>query len=548
MNIIKGSSNDHQYRCVRNRSRSRLFTSRSFDQLSARKGGAEKEEKEKRKKEKKERKENKKRDRGNMTTEELLRLDEVRRSLKIRGRRKEKEKLPSGITADYTASFLAGLEHNDSHCENSSHAASPSSSASLWVRGSDTLTQSDSSEASLTSLSNPATSASLQQRFLPPLPPRPPKRGILKGPRLSVSSVASGDLANHNGENHSSDSSSVLVRNTLQNEVIAYQNIPQLTSHSKLNFNSRNILVKESSAADQVPLGISTSKNCLDRVEHRSSQQDSSKTSDDLVPSSIQTGDHSASNLTSPFLASSTIDTPNKLLTVTSTSPSAESLTDTTTTNSSFATPPFSLSPVGESQGFSGFHNRWNRYSSEGLEDLFGELPLPPLAPAFLLKHRVLTIQRQPPPRGDFGFSLRRAMVTERLGSGQQQTRAVIFAEPGSVGQHNNETGLLPGDRLLEVNGTLVDDKSREEIIDLIKSSGTHVTVKSEQSSLSGGDLKQTPTLSEVKGYVTCEYNNQWWPGVILANNETTNLVEEKFLHSEDPALSLTYPQDFEIN
>nr|CAD7407234.1 unnamed protein product [Timema cristinae] len=636
------------------------------------KGGAEKEEKEKRKKEKKERKENKKRDRGNMTTEELLRLDEldntlvmlsstsedgdievrisVRRSLKIRGRRKEKEKLPSGITADYTASFLAGLEHNDSHCENSSNAASPSSSASLWVRGSDTLTQSDSSEASLTSLSNPATSASIQQRFLPPLPPRPPKRGILKGPRLSVSSVASGDLANHNGENHSSDSSSVLVRNTLQNEVIAYQNIPQLTSHSKLNFNSRNILVKESSVSDQGPLGISTSKNCLDRVEHRSSQQDSSKTSDDLVPSSIQTGDHSASNLTSPFLANSTIDTPNKLLTVTSTSPSAESLTDTTTTNSSFATPPFSLSPVGESQGFSGFHNRWNRYSSEGLEDLFGELPLPPLAPAFLLKHRVLTIQRQPPPRGDFGFSLRRAMVTERLGGGQQQTRAVIFAEPGSVGQHNNETGLLPGDRLLEVNGTLVDDKSREEIIDLIKSSGTHVTVKiainlmhysaahsivantlnglnscentyplstgkqptsfehsqktdsyiafgsfgsirlvvSDQYSLehftsneqnepnaheqmlkssvtsssipidlykllpqlcfSREDLKLTPTLAEVKGYVTCEYNNQWWLGVILPNNETTDLMEEKFLHSEDPAPSFTYPQDFEMN
>jgi hypothetical protein len=41
------------------------------------KGGVEKEEKEKRKKEKKERKENKKRDRGSMTAEELLRLDEV---------------------------------------------------------------------------------------------------------------------------------------------------------------------------------------------------------------------------------------------------------------------------------------------------------------------------------------------------------------------------------------------------------------------------------------------------------------------------------------
>lgn len=34
----------------------------------------------------------------------------MRRSLKIRGRRKEKEKLPSGITADYSASFFAQLD------------------------------------------------------------------------------------------------------------------------------------------------------------------------------------------------------------------------------------------------------------------------------------------------------------------------------------------------------------------------------------------------------------------------------------------------------
>lgn len=34
----------------------------------------------------------------------------VRRSLKIRGRRKEKEKLPSGITADYSAEFFAQLD------------------------------------------------------------------------------------------------------------------------------------------------------------------------------------------------------------------------------------------------------------------------------------------------------------------------------------------------------------------------------------------------------------------------------------------------------
>ncbi len=37
----------------------------------------------------------------------------MRRSLKIRGRRKEKEKLPSGITADYSAEFFAHLPKDD---------------------------------------------------------------------------------------------------------------------------------------------------------------------------------------------------------------------------------------------------------------------------------------------------------------------------------------------------------------------------------------------------------------------------------------------------
>lgn len=70
---------------------------------------------------------------SSMSSEELLRLDEVfrqynykffifhdsfkipkvRRSLKIRGRRKEKEKLPSGITADYSANFFAHLPKDD---------------------------------------------------------------------------------------------------------------------------------------------------------------------------------------------------------------------------------------------------------------------------------------------------------------------------------------------------------------------------------------------------------------------------------------------------
>lgn len=345
---------------------------------------SDKDDKERRKKDKKERKDKQKRDRISIITEEMLRPDDVRRSLKIRGRRKEKEKLPSGITADYTASFLASYDRSESP------SYSQNISANIWAKN-EGLTQSDSSEASLTSLNNP------QQKTLPPVPPRPPKRGILKGPRVSVTRDT--ELPETNGENSSELNN--LIRNTLRNEVIAYQNIPNVSN-----------------------------------------------------------GDSEDKHLG------------NNLLVITSTSPSADSLTDTTT-NSSFATPPFSLSPVGESQGF----HRWSRTAN--FEDA---LPLPPVIPLELPRPRVLTIQRQPAPRNDFGFSLRRAMIVERNISGSPgpnvQMKAVIFAEPGAIVQHCNDTGLLPGDRLLEVNGVCVDDKTREEIIDLIKGSKEQVTVK----------------------------------------------------------------------
>lgn len=140
--------------------------------------------------------------------------------MKIRSRRKEKEKLPSGITADYSASFFAELDRDlleNPPC----HPAGTS-----WTRTPDGLTQSDSSEASLTSLTNASG------KPVPPLlPPKPPKRGILKGPRLSITSigtVAENVPAVQNGievENNHQDVN-LLVRNTLQNEVIAYQNVP----------------------------------------------------------------------------------------------------------------------------------------------------------------------------------------------------------------------------------------------------------------------------------------------------------------------------------
>ncbi|XP_046684010.1 unconventional myosin-XVIIIa isoform X2 [Homalodisca vitripennis] len=415
--------------------------------------GIEKDEKEKKKKEKKERKENKKRERGSMTTEELLRLDEVRRSLKIRGRRKEKEKLPSGITADYSASFFAELNRNSDGTDG------PSSQGR-----SDTLTQSDSSETSLTSLSNPGTS---QRNVLPPLPPRPPKRGILKlSPRLAG-----------NSESISQADSNTLIRNTLQNEVITYQNLNKRSGVEGV----------ETSAGDS---------------------------------SSVGSGDQTLSSyLTPPVVKDGK-------------SPSVDSLTDSAT-NSSFATPPFSWSPVGE-----------NHSHHSALENgLCCELPMPKIEPVRLPEPRVLTISRQPLPRNDFGFSLRRAMVVERdlSGGGGYNLSAVIFAEPGAIVQHRNDTGLLPGDRLLEVNGCNVDDKTREEVIEMIKSSGSSVTVKvqpvSELSELSRRSAADGQTVqlddSNIRGGTLRRSGSRRFNHTAMAKSEEQVAMERSWLEKE---------------
>ena len=58
--------------------------------------------------------------------------------------------------------------------------------------------------------------------------------------------------------------------------------------------------------------------------------------------------------------------------------------------------------------------------------------------------------------------------------------------------------------------------------------------------------MKQTLTVADVKGYVTCEYNDHWWLCLLLAKNETTEMVEVKFLHPQGPAPPFTYPTDFD--
>ena len=123
---------------------------------------------------------------------------------------------------------------------------------------------------------------------------------------------------------------------------------------------------------------------------------------------------------------------------------------------------------------------------SSPAEKTYGNAPLalPLLSPPRCLAPREITLGRQ--VAGDFGFTLRRGTILERgVGDATERKRVVIFAEPGPK---NTQTGLLPGDRLIEVNGNNVESASREEVIELIKSSGGEVRIK----------VQAIPELSEL--------------------------------------------------
>lgn len=230
----------------------------------------------------------------------------------------------------------------------------------------------------------------MQPRNSPPVPPKPPKRGILKTPKVNVTM-----------------------------EYDEHSTVVLTDSSSVQSFTSSNHEVRK----DRLAL-----ENLVEAKEGSAAA-------------------HS-----------------NNLQALVSPTPSAESFTDT----SSFATPPFSLSPVGEAPGIYG----WTKIQQ--FEDV--SLPLPAISFVTLPPPRDLTIQRQKTPRNDFGFSLRKAICLDRTSSVLTPTfRPVIFAEPGAMG---NSTGLLPGDRLLKVNGVSVEDLARETIIEMIRNSGGCVQVQ----------------------------------------------------------------------
>lgn len=104
--------------------------------------------------------------------------------------------------------------------------------------------------------------------------------------------------------------------------------------------------------------------------------------------------------------------------------------------------------------------------SEKTLEEMGVDLKLPEVQPAISGVARVIKLNRR--SSGDFGFALRRANAP---GSG----KTVHFVEP--VGT-NGSGGLLPGDRLVEVNGVNVENEPRERIIEMIAMSGEEVVIK----------------------------------------------------------------------
>ena len=92
-------------------------------------------------------------------------------------------------------------------------------------------------------------------------------------------------------------------------------------------------------------------------------------------------------------------------------------------------------------------------------------LALPSLDPVVEGLPRNCSLRRQ--SNGGFGFALRRSTTSDN--------REIYLAEP--LGE-STSTCLLPGDKLLEVNGVNVEGLSREKIVELVASSGSEVRLK----------------------------------------------------------------------
>lgn len=103
------------------------------------------------------------------------------------------------------------------------------------------------------------------------------------------------------------------------------------------------------------------------------------------------------------------------------------------------------------------------------------DLQLPTVVAPPMPDPRELELQRR--NTGDFGFSLRRTIMLDRQPDGAVCRRVVHFAEPGT-GAREWALGLVPGDRLVEINSVNVENKNRDEIVEMIRQSGETVRLK----------------------------------------------------------------------
>ncbi|XP_063811986.1 unconventional myosin-XVIIIa isoform X5 [Pseudophryne corroboree] len=174
-----------------------------------------------------------------------------------------------------------------------------------------------------------------------------------------------------------------------------------------------------------------------------------------------------------------------------------ESLSETSTPSEHSAAP----SPQVEIRAFDTQHNKHSVPSVEvsppsntqiivKIPEVVGksfpaDLRLPSVLPPQAPVPRELELQRR--NTGDFGFSLRRTTMLDRAPDGQVYRRVVHFAEPGA-GTKDLALGLVPGDRLVEINGRNVENKSRDEIVEMIRQSGDTVRLK----------VQPIPELSEL--------------------------------------------------
>ncbi|XP_059188165.1 unconventional myosin-XVIIIa isoform X3 [Centropristis striata] len=134
------------------------------------------------------------------------------------------------------------------------------------------------------------------------------------------------------------------------------------------------------------------------------------------------------------------------------------------------------------------------------------QLQLPAVVAPSEPEIRELELQRR--NTGDFGFSLRRTTMLDRSPDGGVYRRVVHFAEPGA-GTKDLALGLVPGDRLVEINGRNVENKSRDEIVEMIRQSGDTVRLKVqpilELSELSRCWLRNTEGLRREARHVKTE-------------------------------------------